>query len=291
MTIAAATSRSTFAPSLAFTAVLLGALTIIRTIGLHYSAVDLFFDESQYWSWSRELAFGYFSKPPLLAWIIAGSSAACGDTEACVRAASPLLYFGTSLVIYALAEEIYDDARTGFWAALTFTLLPGVVFSTRIISTDVPLLFCWALALLAYVKLLRAPDWRETLQNLYGNEPNRWSPSLKKRDRMRVAFNAFTRLRFCTPDGAMDFKANGGPDSAPPGYLPWFDAPGRRTEDVTLVFGHWAALGLMLRDNVVALDSGCVWGNQLSAVRLTADPAQRTVTQVQCEACRTQGGE
>jgi 4-amino-4-deoxy-L-arabinose transferase-like glycosyltransferase len=162
MTIAAASSRSTFAPSLALTALLLGALTIVRTIGLHYSAVDLFFDESQYWSWSRELAFGYFSKPPLLAWIIAGASAACGDGEACVRVASPILYFGTSLVIYALAEEIYD-ARTGFWAALAFTLLPGVVFSTRIISTDVPLLFCWALALLAYVKLLRAPDWRWAL--------------------------------------------------------------------------------------------------------------------------------
>ncbi|KWI52926.1 bis(5'-nucleosyl)-tetraphosphatase (symmetrical) [Burkholderia pseudomultivorans] len=140
-------------------------------------------------------------------------------------------------------------------------------------------------------RALRAPDWRETLQKLYGNEPNQWSPNLKKRDRMRVAFNAFTRLRFCTPDGVMDFKANGGPDSAPPGHLPWFDVPDRRTEDVTVVFGHWAALGLMLRDNVVALDSGCVWGNQLSAVRLSADPAQRTVTQVQCEACRTPGAE
>lgn len=140
-------------------------------------------------------------------------------------------------------------------------------------------------------RALRAPDWRDTLQGLYGNEPNQWSPNLKKRDRMRVAFNAFTRLRFCTPDGAMEFKANGGRDSAPPGYLPWFDVPARRTENVTVVFGHWAALGLMLRDNVVALDSGCVWGNQLSAVRLTADPAQRTVTQVQCETCRTPGGE
>ncbi|WP_423759349.1 symmetrical bis(5'-nucleosyl)-tetraphosphatase [Burkholderia sp. NLJ2] len=140
-------------------------------------------------------------------------------------------------------------------------------------------------------RALRAPDWRDTLQKLYGNEPNQWSPDLKKRDRMRVAFNAFTRLRFCMPDGTMEFKANGGPDSAPPGYLPWFDVPGRRTEDVTVVFGHWAALGLMLRDNVVALDSGCVWGNQLSAVRLTADPAQRTVTQVQCEACGAPGGE
>ncbi|MBN3789889.1 symmetrical bis(5'-nucleosyl)-tetraphosphatase [Burkholderia sp. Ac-20353] len=136
---------------------------------------------------------------------------------------------------------------------------------------------------------LRAPDWRDTLSHLYGNEPNQWHPDLKKRDRMRVAFNAFTRIRFCTPDGAMEFRTNGGPDNAPPGYLPWFDVPGRRTSDVTVVFGHWAALGLMLRDDVVALDSGCVWGNQLSAVCLTADPARRTVTQVQCEACRTPG--
>jgi 4-amino-4-deoxy-L-arabinose transferase-like glycosyltransferase len=162
MTLAAQTSNRTFAPSLALTAVLLGVLTIVRLVGLHYSVVDLFFDESQYWAWSRDLAFGYFSKPPLLAWIIATSSAVCGDGEACVRAASPILYFGTSLAIYALADELYD-ARTAFWSALAFTLLPGVVFSGRIISTDVPLLFCWALALLAWVKLLRAPDWRWAL--------------------------------------------------------------------------------------------------------------------------------
>lgn len=160
MTIAAETPNRTFAaPGLAFTAALVAGLTVIRAIGLHYSVVDLFFDESQYWSWSRELAFGYFSKPPLLAWIIAGSSAVCGDGEACVRAASPILYFGTSLVIYAIADEIYD-ARVAFWSALTFALMPGVVFSSRIISTDVPLLFFWALALLAYVKLLRGPDVR-----------------------------------------------------------------------------------------------------------------------------------
>jgi 4-amino-4-deoxy-L-arabinose transferase-like glycosyltransferase len=159
MTVAAQTSHRTFAPSLALTAALLAALTLIRTIGLHYSVVDLFFDESQYWAWSRELAFGYFSKPPLLAWIIAASGAVCGDSEFCARAASPVLYFGTSLVIYAIADELYG-ARTAFWSALAFTLLPGVVFSTRIISTDVPLLFCWALALLAWVKLLRGPDRR-----------------------------------------------------------------------------------------------------------------------------------
>lgn len=138
-------------------------------------------------------------------------------------------------------------------------------------------------------RALRGPNWQETLSDLYGNEPRRWSPDLKRKERMRVAFNAFTRVRFCTPEGEMEFAANGGPASAPPGYQPWFDVPDRRTADTTLVFGHWAALGLMLRDNLVALDSGCVWGNRLSAVRLTAEPAERTVTQVECGECAMSG--
>ncbi|WP_179404311.1 symmetrical bis(5'-nucleosyl)-tetraphosphatase [Burkholderia guangdongensis] len=138
-------------------------------------------------------------------------------------------------------------------------------------------------------RALRAPDWHDTLRQLYGNEPNQWHSNLKKRDRLRVAFNAFTRIRFCTADGAMEFRANGGPDAAPRGYMPWYDVPGRRTADATVVFGHWAALGIMMRKRLIALDSGCVWGNKLSAVRLADDPAKRTVTQVKCEACRAQG--
>lgn len=134
-------------------------------------------------------------------------------------------------------------------------------------------------------RALRAPDWKETLAQLYGNEPRVWSPDLKRIDRMRVAFNAFTRIRFCTPEGTMEFASNGGPSQSPPGHLPWFDAPERRTANVTVVFGHWAALGLMLRDNLVALDSGCVWGNRLSAVRLTPDPGKRTLVQVDCVEC------
>jgi bis(5'-nucleosyl)-tetraphosphatase (symmetrical) len=137
---------------------------------------------------------------------------------------------------------------------------------------------------------LRGPDWKESLKDLYGNEPRRWSPDLKRKDRMRVAFNAFTRIRFCTPDGAMEFAANGGPASAPAGHLPWFDAPERRTSDITVIFGHWAALGLMLRDNLIALDSGCVWGNRLSAVKLAPDPRERTVVQVACGECEGNGG-
>lgn len=132
---------------------------------------------------------------------------------------------------------------------------------------------------------LRSANWKETLTQWYGNEPRRWSPDLKKADRQRVAFNAFTRIRFCTPDGEMEFACSKGPDAAPSGYLPWFDAPDRRTADTTVVFGHWAALGLTLKDNLIGLDSGCVWGNRLTAVRLAPIPADRDVAQVECEGC------
>ena len=135
------------------------ALTAVRLIGLAWSDVDLFFDESQYWAWSRELAFGYFSKPPLLAWLIAGADAICGSGEACIRAPAPVLYLGTCLVSYAIAKALYDEA-TAFWAAILLATSAGVAFSSRIISTDVPLLFFWALALLAYVKLLQGGDRR-----------------------------------------------------------------------------------------------------------------------------------
>jgi 4-amino-4-deoxy-L-arabinose transferase-like glycosyltransferase len=137
----------------------LAALTAIRIAGLYLSQVDFFMDEAQYWAWSRELAWGYYSKPPLLAWIIAGADALCGSGEACTRAASPLIYFATCLLLYAVAAALYDH-KTAAWTALTFALATGVSFSARIISTDVPLILLWCLALLAYVKLLRGPDWR-----------------------------------------------------------------------------------------------------------------------------------
>lgn len=144
-----------------FTAVLLVliALTAVRILGLYWSSVDLFFDEAQYWDWSRELAFGYFSKPPLLAWIIAASDPFCGNSEACARITSPIFYLATSLVIYAVANELYGRTAAA-WSALAFAFATGVVFSSRIISTDVPLLFFWAVALFATIKLLPASDWR-----------------------------------------------------------------------------------------------------------------------------------
>ncbi len=147
---AEARSRITY---LGATILIVGALTALRLAGLRFSVVDLFYDEAQYWSWSRDLAFGYYSKPPLLAWVIAAAERICGSDEWCVRTPAPIFYFATSLVVYAIGETLYDE-RAGFWAALLTAFGTGTAFSSRIISTDVPLLFFWAVALLAYVKLL-----------------------------------------------------------------------------------------------------------------------------------------
>jgi 4-amino-4-deoxy-L-arabinose transferase-like glycosyltransferase len=151
--------QATASPGFGWVLTALAVLAAIRIVGLHYSVVDLFFDEAQYWAWSRELAFGYFSKPPLLAWIIGAADPVCGSGEACIRAASPLFYLGTCVLVYFIAHDLYGR-ETAAWAALAMALGTGVAFSSRIVSTDVPLLFFWALALLAYVRLLPAPDWR-----------------------------------------------------------------------------------------------------------------------------------
>src|SRR5215216_1448312 len=155
-------SRSQVVPSFGLAVLLLGALTAIRLIGLKFSVVDLFFDEAQYWAWSREPAFGYFTKPPLLAWIIAAAEHLCGSSEACVRAPAPILYLGTCLIVFAIARQLYDEG-VAFFAAISTALTPGLIFSARIISTDVPLLFFWALALLAYLKLVTGADRRWTI--------------------------------------------------------------------------------------------------------------------------------
>lgn len=131
---------------------------------------------------------------------------------------------------------------------------------------------------------LRGPDLRGFLATLFGNEPNHWNDSLQGPDRWRVVVNALTRIRFCTPEGAMELKASGPPDQAPPGHLPWFDLPGRRTADITIACGHWSALGVLRRPDLLALDSGCVWGGCLSALRLGAWRAADELIQVRCEA-------
>jgi 4-amino-4-deoxy-L-arabinose transferase-like glycosyltransferase len=152
-------SRSVPLPSFGLALGIMAVVTVVRLVGLKYSVVDLFFDESQYWAWSRELAFGYFSKPPLLAWIIWLAEHVCGSSDACIRAPSPVLYFGTGVLVYALARHLYDE-RVAFFASISLALATGAAFSARIISTDVPLLFFWTLALLAYVKLWSGGDRR-----------------------------------------------------------------------------------------------------------------------------------
>lgn len=127
-------------------------------------------------------------------------------------------------------------------------------------------------------RVLRGPDWGDFLTVMYGNHPDRWDNSLAGDDRLRLIVNAFTRLRFLTPDGAMDFSIKEGADAAPAGYRPWFDMPGRRTEGIPIVFGHWSTLGLVLRPDLMALDTGCVWGGHLTALRLE----DRAVFQVKC---------
>ena len=130
-------------------------LTAWRLWQLSLNDLTLFFDEAQYWTWAKAPAFGYFSKPPVVAWLIAATTAVCGNGEACIRAGSPLVHGGTALVVYAIATYLFDR-RTGFWSALSFALLPGVSFSAGIISTDVPLLFFWALATLCFARAIEA---------------------------------------------------------------------------------------------------------------------------------------
>ena len=119
---------------------------------------------------------------------------------------------------------------------------------------------------------------------MYGNAPAQWSATLTGMDRLRVIVNALTRLRFCTPEGAMEFDTKEGAAGAPAGYLPWFDVPNRRTANATVAFGHWSTLGWLGRDDVLSMATGCVWGGALSALRFNLQDAAQELIQVQCEA-------
>lgn len=130
------------------------ALLAVRLVALWFNQTDLFFDEAQYWFWGKEPAFGYFSKPPMIGWVIAAVTQACGDGEFCARLASPLLHFASALFVFAAARALYD-ARIGAWSAIVYATIPGISYSSGIISTDVPLLFFWSAALFGWVKLLQ----------------------------------------------------------------------------------------------------------------------------------------
>jgi 4-amino-4-deoxy-L-arabinose transferase-like glycosyltransferase len=133
-------------------------IALTRIIALRHTTLDLLPDEAQYWSWSRHFAFGYFSKPPVIAWLIAATTHLFGDQEWGVRLAAPLVHAGTGIAIGLLGRAMFN-ARVGFLACILYATLPGVTYSGLVISTDVPLLFFWAVALLAMWKLLAKPQW------------------------------------------------------------------------------------------------------------------------------------
>lgn len=141
--------------------------------------------------------------------------------------------------------------------------------------------------------VLRSGDAHTFFQAMYGNTPAAWSDTLSGTDRLRVVVNALTRLRFCTAQGAMEFAHTGNATTAPPGYLPWFDVPGRATADITVAFGHWSTLGWLGRNDALALDTGCVWGGALSALRVQAPgqglPWKTELIQVACEQAQAPG--
>src|SRR5262249_10257702 len=126
-----------------------------------------------------------------------------------------------------------------------------------------------ALALSLEVEAMLASDAADAfLRDLYGDEPRRWAGELAGFDRLRTLANACTRMRFCTPDGVMDFQEKRGPQMAPPGFRPWFEHEHRASAPATIVCGHWSTLELKLAPNLLMLDSGCLWGGPLTAVRL-----------------------
>ena len=141
--------------------------------------------------------------------------------------------------------------------------------------------------------VLRGPALDDFLHQMYGNEPTQWHDDLTGAPRLRCIVNALTRIRFCTPQGAMEFAAKGlTADAAPAGYVPWFDAPGRKTADTIVAFGHWSTLGWLDRPDLLSLDSGCVWGGALSALRLAGslgDARVQALIQVPCDVAQKPG--
>jgi bis(5'-nucleosyl)-tetraphosphatase (symmetrical) len=121
------------------------------------------------------------------------------------------------------------------------------------------------------------------LKKMYGNTPDHWDDAHKGYDRLRAITNALTRMRICSPQGEMQFKFKGEVADIPQGYVPWFELPQRVSSEATVVFGHWSALGLINRPNVIALDTGCLWGGNLTAVRLE----DRKLFQVKCSGQHT----
>lgn len=116
--------------------------------------------------------------------------------------------------------------------------------------------------------VLQSNDYTDFLRNMYGNQPARWSPSLQGIERLRFIVNCFTRMRYVSNEGDLDLASKGAPGTQPDGFVPWYAAPGRKSARLHILFGHWSTVGKVTGHNVYPLDTGCVWGGQLSALRL-----------------------
>ncbi len=130
---------------------------------------------------------------------------------------------------------------------------------------------------------LRGTDWAGFLRGMYGNTPDAWDDRLGGADRLRVIVNALTRLRLCTAEGVMEFETKDSSSQAPEGFMPWFDVPGRRSAGERIAFGHWSTLGTVTRPDLLALDTGCVWGGCLTAARLGDGGSSVEHISVRCE--------
>jgi bis(5'-nucleosyl)-tetraphosphatase (symmetrical) len=165
---------------------------------------------------------------------------------------------------------------------------------TPLLMVHAGVLPCWTagqtMALAQEVEaVLQGGHATEFLKAMYGNTPSRWHDSLDGMDRLRVIVNALTRLRFCTADGEMEFDSKDGAGEAPLGYMPWFDVPGRQTAGASVAFGHWSTLGWLGRSDVLSLDTGCVWGGSLSALRFNLQDQDQELIQVQCAVSQHHG--
>ena len=126
---------------------------------------------------------------------------------------------------------------------------------------------------------LRRDDYAGFLENMYGDEPTKWSGKLSGNARLRYIVNALTRMRMLDADGQLNFDYSGQPENAPGRLTPWFKVSGAKWRGTRIVFGHWSALGLIVENDLIAVDTGCVWGRQLTAVRLNKKPK---ITKVKC---------
>ncbi len=120
--------------------------------------------------------------------------------------------------------------------------------------------------------VLQSHHYPSLMKAMYGNKPDKWSPDLGGMERLRFMINCLTRMRYCAADGRLDLDFNGSPGSQPKNLMPWFKVPGRKSTDTRIVFGHWSSLGYFAGENCYGIDTGCLWGGQLTALELSKNP-------------------